>query len=345
MYNSLTPHFFDRAYMGRSPNSADGALYRVRNFSFSHIGGPESAEIEVVGDWSSCFAQLGRLREPVIISDDAGNRVWWGYVSEVRAGADAIALDGMANKIAGKAGGTLGTWFADPDSIATYGIKELIIDAGSTATVSEADAIAQSELELRSKPVAYTTTLDIASSPSATIYCRGWWDTLSWQYITTTGTAGNMVLTANAINVLWQFFTHVSFVPPSAPAVATRTQYETLRYNVERWLSAGAATSPRGVNVTMSPRRSIDIAPHPTKDRAVTVDRYDDYYTEGRSPIYHTLVPQLVGRWAVRADGHGVGQLPYVNNRYHFIARMTYNAQSGRNVPTTRSLSRTIDQI
>ncbi len=164
-------------------------------------GGCAQAEIEVTGTERNIWQSLPRLlRSPVRIYNNNHTNVWWGFVNQIELYANdtivGLSLDGMYNSVrvsyselAG--GGTSGTptitsAASDTDSISRYGTKELLHDFGD-ATVDQAEAIRDGLL------AAYRYILpDVrpgsASGIQAKLICRGWWDTLGWQYYENVGT-------------------------------------------------------------------------------------------------------------------------------------------------------------
>lgn len=170
--------------------------FEVNRYSFTAVGGPEAASISAMGPELALWELLEWLRAPVRIVDVNGDAVWWGMVSEVvvRVGAIEIglSLEGMANRVAvaysyvAPGSNTVGTrattgWLQDDDAVSAYGIMELLASL-SGATVEQAEARRARELAGKRYPIPVLRVAAGQGSLSATLMCRGWWDTLEWQY-------------------------------------------------------------------------------------------------------------------------------------------------------------------
>ena len=169
--------------------------YKVIRYSWNVIGGPEFATIEASGKEIDLWDLVERLRCPVTIYSDKGNALWWGYVAEIslQVGqlAVGVSIDTMANRIAvayaevglgEESSGSRQTtdWAEDADSITEYGIKELL-QSVSGGTDAYADAALAMLLASRKYPQP-NIRLATGGAKTATITCRGWWDTLAWKY-------------------------------------------------------------------------------------------------------------------------------------------------------------------
>lgn len=180
------------------PLSIPPAVYEVLSYSWRTIGGPNRASVSVSGSLEALVQMLDMLRCPVEISNDNAQPVWWGYVSEVRIRSGVyeigVSLDSLGNSVtvvyARVAGGqtTAGERAttaagADANSIAEYGTKELRISA-SDSSDTQALRLRDAVLDQRKLPLAEirNTGATAEGSASATIECRGWWETLGWQY-------------------------------------------------------------------------------------------------------------------------------------------------------------------
>lgn len=165
-------------------------------YGWSAMGGPDFAEIEAAGDPLALWPLLAMLRTPVDIRDEIGEYVWWGFVNSVtvRIGAVEIGvtLDRLYNRVAiaysliSPGSNTVGTrattdWEQDDDSVATYGIKELL-DSRDGCSPATAEARRDAILDRLRYPIpdAKFSARDIEAS--ATLHCLGWWHTLDWQH-------------------------------------------------------------------------------------------------------------------------------------------------------------------
>jgi hypothetical protein len=182
--------------------------FKVQRYSWSDQGGPLLATIEASGDRTALFSMINHLRGAVEIINDLGDPVWWGYVSEVTIHLKEINygvdMETMFNNVAVAFTNSslrfTTQWLGDADSIAEYGKKEILI---SKSEVTEADA-----LQRRDTCVAATKypipviKFSSGDENTATITCRGWFQTLNWEYYPnatgkeayeTTGTGGREI--------------------------------------------------------------------------------------------------------------------------------------------------------
>lgn len=190
--------------------------FKPQRYSWHSIGGPERATVTAYGNGQALWKLLEWLRAPVEMVDWRGEAVWWGFVDEVtvRVGGVevGVALKGMFNRVAvaysyvepGSA--TVGTrattsWVQDDDCVAEYGALELLSSL-SGATAAHAEAARDTILAAYRYPIPVVKVQPGRGGLSATLRCRGWWDTLAWQYYAqaagiesyTGGTAVNLVV-------------------------------------------------------------------------------------------------------------------------------------------------------
>ena len=133
------------------------------------------------------------LRAPIEIIDDQGAAIWWGYIAEVTVTTGAIELglsvDTMANRIAvqyqdpgsGTQVQARTGWLEDADSITEYGRFERI--ASINGSVGMAAGLRKQLLQSLRVPVPMIRHTGRAGELTATVRCRGWWDSLAWQYV------------------------------------------------------------------------------------------------------------------------------------------------------------------
>lgn len=174
----------------------DGLEFKVRRYSFAAMGGPKAAEIEATGGELALWQLADLLRCPVEIDNDTGAAVWWGYVNEVEIMLNRVkvtfSLDDMANRVAlayeemgaGETSGVRETtaWADDAESQAIYGVKE-ILDSSDGTTATHAAADRDRLLQERKLPVmSIEGATGKRAEYKATLYCRGWWDTLEYKY-------------------------------------------------------------------------------------------------------------------------------------------------------------------
>lgn len=167
-------------------------------YSHAAIGGPKIAEIKVKGDDIALWSFLDKLRCPVTIQSDQAEDLWWGFLNEAQVTAASafsekkvrvkagMALDTMFSRVA-VAYTELTTkkrqttaWVDELTSQGEYGVKECLYTLDQV-TAAFAEAKRDEKLEQVKFP---QLTLDGAEDEesSATLYCRGWWDTLGWLY-------------------------------------------------------------------------------------------------------------------------------------------------------------------
>lgn len=217
--------------------------------SWAAIGGPDEAIIDVTGPEVELWELVERLRCPVEIGAPDGQLVWWGYVESVsiRAGnlEVSVSLEQMVNRVcvtyaevnvAGAVGERMTTsWYQDNDSIATYGTKEKRLSKNQ-ATSDEAINYAQTTLARLKYPIpAHQVGATAQASFSATLTCRGWWQTLGWKYYGNTSGKESYEVSGNDLTAmgdtaartrLAQSFTVASGTSWQAAAVKLRMKRE-----------------------------------------------------------------------------------------------------------------------
>jgi hypothetical protein len=170
-----------------------GLKVEVTRYTKTVFGGCDKAEIEVTGEPERLLELINYLRDGVEIYDGNGNPIWWGYVQRVEIPHEKVMvvvdLDEMSNQVAiaynliSAGGNTIGIrgtspWIIDEDSIAKYGIKELLESGGSMNAVEALSMATRLRNEL-SFPRAYVVS---SQQITARIECYGWWHTLGWRY-------------------------------------------------------------------------------------------------------------------------------------------------------------------
>jgi hypothetical protein len=181
---------FSRQYVTVNPPNLDPQALKVVSYSHRAVGGPYQATIEQTGDKYSMMNALNLLRCPVEIYDDYGQCVWWGYIHEVSLKFGSInigvSLDTMYNKVTVTYAGTepdmaITSVAEDADSENEYGYKELF-ETASDLSALQADNLRDVTLAQKRYPVPAVSQADLKAKDKVTFICRGWWDTLSWQY-------------------------------------------------------------------------------------------------------------------------------------------------------------------
>ncbi len=164
--------------------------FEVERYSKSVFGGPKQATLRISGDPEKLFEMINHMRAPVEIVNDAGDVVWWGYIATLSINTKELAfnvdLDTMSNNVAVaytyQDVRYTTQWSDDADSVAEYGIKELLL---SRADVTEADALQYRDVYLaNTKNPIPAITFAGGEEGTGTVTCKGWIDTLEWKYYT-----------------------------------------------------------------------------------------------------------------------------------------------------------------
>ncbi len=205
--------------------------WTVNSLEWEAVGGCSQASLTAYGPELDLWEMIECLRCPITIYDEKARPVWWGFVSEatVRIGGIevGVTISSMTNRIAvaysfvetgtnvvGRRKTT--AWSEDADAAAEYGKKEWISSGGG---MTDASALARRDaiLEKQKWPAGVTTSASIGGygsprprvrgsgaedSQSASLICRGWWDTLDWQYASWASVVGPAYVTA-LLNDQW----------------------------------------------------------------------------------------------------------------------------------------------
>lgn len=162
----------------------------VDRYSKAAIGGPKIATLTIEGSENDLWELAEMMRVPVIINDNKTSEpVWWGYIESVTLHINGIkrkvSIRNMANRVAvaytANKGRETTTFAADADSVNEFGKKEVLMSAVDL-TSTEADSFRDTVLDQRKYP---TMSVPLAASGGknfAQVKCRGWWETLDWQY-------------------------------------------------------------------------------------------------------------------------------------------------------------------
>jgi hypothetical protein len=217
---TLTVSFKKRNFSPRL--EAEGVQTRVNSMSWNAVGGCGDASITCFGSVEDLWEMIEYLRCPVEIYDEIGHAVWWGYVSETRVRVGALeigaTLDSMSNKVAVAYSyiqpGTTTTgqrkttaWSTDTDSSVEYGIKEFLSSQGGlsdSAATGKRDAILTSRRWPQGianpfgAPRGRVRYSGAEDSQSATLTCKGWWNTLGWRYASISAVTGPSYQTTSA---------------------------------------------------------------------------------------------------------------------------------------------------
>lgn len=185
-------------FSGRNNNQMEtppGLRYQTRRMTWGVMGGPLQADVDATGSPVRLWQLVELLRCPVEIWDKYGY-AWWGYVDGVTVrltGTEfGFYLDKMYNRVAVTYSYiTPGTqivgqrkttaWVNDAASIAMYGTKEYLSSEGGMSNAA-AIALRDALLAQFSRPGGIPSLKGRSQGMTATIQCRGWWNTLGWKY-------------------------------------------------------------------------------------------------------------------------------------------------------------------
>ena len=301
--------FRNRSYA----NALTSGLYNlvVDEYTWSVIGGPKTARLSVTGSQAALWQLPDLLRYAVDIYDNNGRWLWWGYIwgidiqfGNLKFGVD---LSQMWNSIkiaytkttAGSPGpGERGTTAAatDDDSINVFGTREW---KKSLNDITDAAGLQKAaELLARFKyPMPTWDTMGGTPRYSATLYCRGWWDTLDWKYYNNAGTTNVATTTqiGTMITSAGQFLAGSTIVNASGISTNEYRDGDTRgRTEVEQLLEIGT-TTPRRLLATVDRFRQVWIYEEPARGSEYLLDRdisiHDQYGVE--------IAPQTcpVGKW------------------------------------------------
>lgn len=193
--------FLQRADLSLPLAPPPGLTFSPTSYTKTANGGCYAATVHVDAATQNDLIWLDNLLR-CGIEIGTNQRRWWGYVNSVairtRSLAHQVSLDWMRNKVAALYTGStpelgilaaLTPWQDDLTSQAIYGIRELIApitNVNTAAAIQHAKTLlARHKLPTRLIALAQGYE-DLPqggqSALSATITCKGWWDTLSWRY-------------------------------------------------------------------------------------------------------------------------------------------------------------------
>lgn len=169
-----------------------GLNIRPEMLSWHAIGGCDAAEIRIEGGKYSVWEMVEMLRCPLTVWNGAA-KAWWGYVNRVEVMDGnlriGVSLDDVANRVrivySDIAGSGVTDWLEDTASSAVYGVKEWHISQmdinATTASSLRAAYLSQYKYPIPVRNIA-TRQARGSKKTTATLTCRGWWNTLDWRY-------------------------------------------------------------------------------------------------------------------------------------------------------------------
>jgi hypothetical protein len=329
--------------------------FTVNSYSFKVIGGCDQASITVYGGEIALEDTINWLRKPVKIYDRRGVAVWWGYVHQVQLRKDALeiapSLDSMVNRAAvvysyvATGSTSVGTrkttaWADDADSQAEFGIKELLSsDDGNSDAAAEARraAILKGQawpyggLSQFGSPRGAVRYSGAKKSASATLICRGWWETLGWKYYGNSGTSSVATTTQIAAIVAdkGQFLTATDIDAASGINTSEyRAGDNSALKEMTTLLAAGGANSRR-LLASVDVNRRVQVWEEPAASPTYTMNSQAQLFGAGGILIDEYTPP--VGVWVRLKDVlSGVVDLTkIVDPSLQFIESATWNVDRG----------------
>ena len=220
---SLRPVFQNRDFTSKIENQR--VRWDVNSLDWEAVGGCSQASLTAYGPELDLWDLIDYLRCPVMVQDEKGRNCWWGYVDEakVRVGSIevGVTLASMTNRVAvaysyiepgtqvvGQRRTT--AWAEDSDARTEYGKKEWI---SSASGLTDAGALARRAAILAKQkwpqgvaaqsggygnPRSHVSGSGAENSQSATLMCKGWMDTLDWQYASWPSVVGPSYTTTSA---------------------------------------------------------------------------------------------------------------------------------------------------
>ncbi len=326
-------------------------LLLPQSYSFSVLGGPDQASIELGGSLEAIWEAVEWLRCPLNIYDARATMVWWGYIHELRIRSGAIeygvSLDSMANRVAvvyeslpagWAAAGTGGitSYAEDTDSHNTYGHKERI-ETITDSNQTEAEQVRDRILADLKYPIPLISVVGGEQPVSGELICRGWWQTLGWQYYTNTGT-DDVATTTQISDIIAAFNTGGSWLNATAQidnaSGITANEYRdglnTCLAEIEALLAKGT-TSDKRLLAEVKLDRVVRVYQEPTS--AATTDYFITsdgrlFYTNGMAVEPHTCP---VGIWVRLQDiiPDTADLTRVANPSPFFVDRSEYNVRDG----------------
>lgn len=249
-------------------------------YSWHALGGPEMAEMRALGSPWAVWSLCDWLRAPVELFDERGQAVWWGYIAEVTIGTGAIELglsvEGMRNRVAvryqdqssGSSVSQQTDWLEDGDSVDEFGIFEGLASLSSGSANAAAGLRMRMLQELR-YPVPVIRHTGRTGEMTATVRCRGWWNSLDWQYYQNPDISG-ATTTAQIAAILGSSAQFITGIDLQATGDISLSQLQdgsnTSQTIVENLLAAGLADGT-GLLATVTRNREVRIYEEPVEDR------------------------------------------------------------------------------
>ena len=169
--------------------------FQVEHYSWSSIGGPETAMVKVASTHAALRYCLNMLRYPVEIYDYNNTLVWWGFVNKVVLQDDATRVTRSLQSYSN----TIGAFYTNEEGEERfrgwikntitekndkYGEKQLLLttssELGSNNDITE---IQLREILEHFENIAPTMETGRGNTIGATLECVGWGHTLQWEHV------------------------------------------------------------------------------------------------------------------------------------------------------------------
>ena len=291
-------------------------VFTVNNMRWNAVGGPVEAQIQAKAGDLTLGSLIDYLRYPVVIQDETGRDVWWGYVHSVEVTKGKISygitLDRLANKVSVKYShihpgieevgeSRTTTAVTDVESSAEFGTKEQL---GSLDSAS--DEVANGYRDTLLARTKYPTMLPAFGSggEGALLVCRGWYDTLDWLFYANSNTT-DQVTTDQVIAIeaaAGQFITGVDIVQASGISSSEyRDGTHTAKAEMEELLKSGTS-SYRRLLAAVGVDRRLAISEEPVRpSRATYFIGPDGTFQDARGLAIESYFAP-VGVWAQLKD-------------------------------------------
>lgn len=345
--------------------SRPGVRVAVRRYTKSVYGGPTLCEATATGALDDLLGYLDALRGRVVVQDDRGAPLWWGYLEsvEVVTGALTIAasIESMANSVvavytptaaneSGMGAQKRGTAAVDAASQALYGAKEMWVEV-DVAADAQAGQVASLLLSQVRYPVPSVSLTLGDEPPSATLTARGWWATLAWKHYAKSAAALTDTAT-QLVNIVadgGQFLAGVRKSPASLTSGVTSNPYrfgDTTALAEAVKLMDGGTANARRLLVTVDSDRWATVSEEPapgvadwTLDRNGTLrDVYGAAVDGATCPVGMWIgLRQHLGMTALNMAWSGALTPVFVDEATYDVARDEWRPRV-RNVPSVWDL-------
>jgi hypothetical protein len=341
-------------------NLIDAGDYDFTVKTYTHLsqGGPGEARIDVKGDELNLWRLVELLRCPITIYTDSGVPVWWGYIDETKATIKnkkigtkttawqvGAAMNSMYNRIAvaytaldssGHQSRATTDWLDDDSSQLEYGVRELLL-TNSGSTQEHAEYAREVKLDQCKYPQATVIPAN-NSDTTGEIICKGWWNTLGWQYYANAST--DSTDTSDQVGAICtasgQFFENVFVEAISGVNIPETKDGDGTALTEAKELLKMGTTGRQRLLALVDAYRNVRIYAEPYSNPAYKFysdGRIEDYYG---APVDPAIC--LCGVWARWVDviPPSVNSNLLAEPALIFIESGEYDAQAGIYTPTPR---------